>query len=646
MEEWVAPSNRRKSAENYDRAAAFIERQLGIHKSLTILVDEVDPLRMDPLLTNGWNTLLAMLVLAFPEVRWHFLIVKGRPAKSTLTEDSDLHRWSRFRSLHGITALHDPRGTPLFDGYGLRKHVFECIFKREREKIHSGKSDYFITGSVPFRSALASVLDEEEGYRWLLACIAYRHGFRVCAIASWTEAERLLGPGGKLDLKSAQSALCDSAQEEFVLSIEDWYLSYPDQNNVRGMSNLENRSQTLPALGLGPPPLRRFVTVGHEQQQGINEEKRDEYLTQLRKHELDITGMDLDLKQQRVYKPASGFITLWEELGLKRDWNHLRNNPTSSQQRQIPVGLAPGFTWPPDTSLPEDSEDEIGHSSPGRLLQIAEHLITRANTIIDSVNTVKEAVRGAVLATQALELLGCKTPTVSVEALLLKNAFEIIAECQFVGVEYHLSMKERLRDIHINLLSMSRWIHQSRQRDFQLNAKAMIITKLDSILAKYGEYEESEYCQRQLRKLHYEISILNDWRRRHPSVLFWPFRAYIEWVLRSSTHFIAATIGWVIVLLLMHLAVNLSNVSTLRQNDSVATKADSALSANAKGKMMLPSEDPLYQTMSAMLTGGLVEKDKPWMVKTVSYFAAIVGIVHLGVLVALLYSKSIRRSSS
>jgi hypothetical protein len=84
---------------------------------------------MNPLLANGWSTLVAMLVLAFPEVRWHVLVLSGRPCDDQPRDHpSELLRWETFQALHGVAALFDPRGTPLFDGYGLRQHVLDCIF--------------------------------------------------------------------------------------------------------------------------------------------------------------------------------------------------------------------------------------------------------------------------------------------------------------------------------------------------------------------------------------------------------------------------------------------------------------------------------------------------------------------------------------
>jgi hypothetical protein len=608
--EWVALPQGTTAGENFDRAAVFLTDQLGEGRILTVLVDEVDPLKLDPLMPYGWNTLIAMLVLAFPEVRWHFLTLTGRPPETQSTEENkELNRWRRFQVLHGIAAVQERRGSPLFDGYGIRQHVLENIFLREGQGAIGKRVR--ISGSVPKRRKLATVLDEEEGYRWLLACMAYRNGFRVHAISSWREAEALLAQEGKLMHPSGRTASPGNQTEDFALSLEDWFLGYPDQT-IRGMSKLDYRSEILPALGSEPPPLRRFLTVGHEKQSNEQADLRKEQLRQLREAESIGTGKRLSKKQQITYKPASGLYTLWKDMGLTRDWNQNCGEEISRRERRRRLGLAPGYIWPPDSSQSVDNSEEDGHSSEGRLLDIAEHLIKRATGFIDSVNTTTEAIRGAVLATQALELLGGKTPTVSVEALQLKHEFEVTAECQFVGVEYHLSMDERLKDIRKNLKAMSQWLHTSRRKDFMLNAEAMIVTRLIATLDEYGEYEESQFCQKRLRYLHHSVTHRNDLRTNWPlAILLWPFRAYIEFVLRSLGYFSGAL---AIVTLLFCVGFKIANP------------------AHSTG---------LHSTMLAFFTVSF--QDTNVATKLLSYSAAATGVLNFGLLVTYLYSKMIRK---
>lgn len=68
---------------------------------------------------------------------------------------------------------------------------------------------------------------------------------------------------------------------------------------------------------------------------------------------------------------------------------------------------------------------------------IAETLLRRAEIFASEACTVKDYIKGAVLATEALEMLGGRTATLSLVALGLNHQFEVLAECAFVGVGYH-----------------------------------------------------------------------------------------------------------------------------------------------------------------------------------------------------------------
>jgi hypothetical protein len=584
-----------------------------------------------------------MLVLAFPEVRWHFLVLTGRPRddQRDRANQEPLHRWDSFQALHGIDGLFEPRGTPLFDGYGLRQHVLTCMTEDENQDRHFNRRSLRSVGSVPARRALATVLDEEEGYRWLQAYMAYRHGFRVCAIAFWREAENLLGSGGRLDPKASPRDDALIHNSFFALSLEDWFLSYPDQNDP-ATSDLRRRSELLPALRLQAPPLRRFLTVGHQHQAGVLVDRRNNWLAQLRKQEIGATGHPLKQKQQIAFKPASGIFSLWKELGLDRDWNSSGEQAWRPSLRRKYQGLAPGYFWPPDISDTAVTQNvDEGHSSPGRLLHLAECLIDRANVLVRECNTATEALRGAVLATQALELLGCRTPTVSVEALLLKHAFEVIAECQFPGVQYHLNLKERLADVKANLAGMSFWLHHNRRRDFMLNAEAQILSKLSSILVEYGEYEEAELCQQELRDLRRQISVRYDFKTRSLfAPLIWPFRWYIVFVLRSTANFFLSIAILIAIFWGAHYFEGRESVSASddRAHCSVVPK-----NSRCKDSPALAG-GAFYDTFKAIISGEPIDKEKTtFWARMISYVASSLGVLNLGILISELHSRMNRR---
>jgi hypothetical protein len=445
-----------------------------------------------------------------------------------------------------------------------------------------------------------------------------------------------LGSGGRLDHKASPRDDALIHNSFFALSLEDWFLSYPDQNDP-ATSDLRRRSELLPALRLQAPPLRRFLTVGHQHQAGVLVDRRNNWLAQLRKQEIGATGHPLKQKQQIAFKPASGIFSLWKELGLDRDWNSSGEQAWRPSLRRKYQGLAPGYFWPPDISDTAVTQNvDEGHSSPGRLLHLAECLIDRANVLVRECNTATEALRGAVLATQALELLGCRTPTVSVEALLLKNAFEVIAECQFPGVQYHLNLKERLADVKANLAGMSFWLHHNRRRDFLLNAEAQILSKLSSILVEYGEYEEAELCQQELRDLHRQISVRYDFKTRPLfAPLIWPFRWYIVFVLRSTANFFLSIAILIAVFWAAH---------CFEQRVYVSTLAGSGDPENSRRNDSLSLPDgAFYDTFKAIISGEPIEKERTSGARIISYIASSLGVLNLGILISVLHSRMNRR---
>ena len=71
---------------------------------------------------------------------------------------------------------------------------------------------------------------------------------------------------------------------------------------------------------------------------------------------------------------------------------------------------------------------------------IAEKLMERSRRLLKNSESVIDAIHAATLALEAKELLACKTPTKSLEALSLQHQAEVEAESMFYGVEYDLDV--------------------------------------------------------------------------------------------------------------------------------------------------------------------------------------------------------------
>lgn len=534
IQQYSIPAGIGEKRDLFPDIAYFLKMRLNENSCLTVLVDEVNPFEINPLRSSGWSSLLAMLILAFPEIRWVFMVVTGKPSpeyekveinkdKKETKKSIDIRaEWDKFQNRHGAGSLTEPRSTPLFDGYGIR------LWIKERMKKDTQENNAYNEEHMPKRPKLALVLDDEVCYSRYLGLIAYTNGYRVHATESWTETKNLLKDEGLID-----------NSEGFELSIEDWYLNFHDQTEHQ-ISDLDKRLEILPALRQEDKKIRRrFLTVG-DRRNGEGHNKRFIRRRQLRKLRLKERnqGMSVRRGEQKILKPASGIYALWEQLGLARV---LTERVGNHKYR----GLATGYHWPPipEKKTPKNNNNNVhsSHSSPGRLKQIAEHLVSRATQLQENSNSVTDDIRGAVLATQALEILGCRTPTLSLEALGLKHVLETKASCRFPGVTYHVALGNRMTDMQRNLKAMGRWLDHRRREDFILNAEAPILSRMVDILDKFGRFEEAEQCRVRLRTLHQKMQTSSDIRdHKIGSLLMWPLRAYAELVLRSLGHFAVA----------------------------------------------------------------------------------------------------------
>ncbi len=613
--QYSAPAGIGDACELFPDIAYFLKMRLKNHTRLTVLVDEVNPLDMNPLRSSGWSSLLAMLILAFPEIRWVFMVVTGRPKpeyddndKEKINNKKLLDDWDKFQIRHGAGSLTELRSTPLFDGYGIRLWIRLCMKRDASEKPEYDEK------LMPSRPKLALVLDDEVCYAHYLGLIAYTNGFRVHATESWAETKNILKKDGLIE-----------NSEGFELSIEDWYLQFPDQTDHQ-MSDLDKRQETLPALNSATKEIRRrFLTVGdrrHNEKHG-NRFKRRRQLRKLRMAERNY-GLSVRRSEQKILKPATGMYALWENLGLARV---LTDRVKNHKYR----GLAKGYHWPPPPDKKslqtESKEGKSSHSSPGRLKQIAEHLVSRAMYLQENSHSITDDIRGAVLATQALEILGCRTPTLSLEALGLKHVLETKASCRFPGVTYHVALNHRIKNIQSNLKSIGRWLDHRRRQDFILNAEAPILSRMVDVLDKFGRFEEAEQCRVRLRTLHQKMQTRSDIRdNKIGSLLMWPLRAYAELVLRSLTNF------GISILVMIALFSIVFWVAGIHENDYFFR---SGLRGLYEG---------IHTTINAVFTGGIPDlKETNKYCTIISWFATIAGFINLGLLISHFYSIFARK---
>ncbi len=538
---------------SFDAAAAEISRWVA-EDEVTILVSEVQPLKLNPL-NPGVDSLLAALILTFPEVRWLFGTIRGY-GKGNDGELDD------FRRNHGLQHLFQPWQTPLFDGSGLRDWVRQCA-KNDKE---SEKDAAYL----PRREQLAVAMDEETDYAYLHAYTAYRFGFRAMALTRWNAVEAVLGKKTDPD-----------AEDNLKIVLEDLYLNFPDGG--KGMSKLAKKAETL--CRLETTEHRILITCGHHIAGDARKRENRAYIADQRRNGKHI---------QYLYKPHGGIFSVWDNSKLRMKLTH---------------GVGDGYEWPPNWKaiervLSSASDDEThSHSSPGVLLQIARHLLNRAERLLaHSITTAEEAVRGAVLATDALELLGGKTPTSAAEALALKHQFALHAECQFVGVQHNISLAPRFEEIERDAKSIARWFRPREKKKTVLNIQMDIINRLVVVLRQYNQFDEELECLGKVRQLQNSIYMFNSWR-----IIYWPFLRYSEFLLASFSKFMTAIFLWATALILL-----------VRLNSH------------------LPFNRVVEGAVSAFFAGNPIAGEGT-LIMVCSTIAVLAGLAHLGIFISHLY---------
>jgi len=521
-------------------------------------------------------SVVAMLVLAFPEIHWVF-VTPHQPINSALFAQAHLLRASN--PLAEILALCDGKFTNLFDATNLRNLI------RRKMRDVAWQSDQ-ITSHLPLRRALAAAVDEEETYVYFNAYTAYRFGFRSHAVTSYAMMKMLF--------ESSSQA----HHEPTLLTFEDIYLNFPDEVPDVHLSNLEKRTEKFGKLE--ESTYRIIVTVGHRYDQQAWKSNLD-YLQNLRSQ-----GKFCNI----LYKPLAGIFDLWKKSGL-RGWLHADR------------GLGPDFRWPPPRA---DADDHQGHhSAPGRLLEIADRLIERAERILQSATSVPDAVHGAVLALEAQELLGNKTPTTTLEALALKHELEVTAECMFYGVEYNFDVKTRIKDIQRDVKSIGNWFRSKTRRRSELNAEFGILSELVRIFRQYNQFDEEQECLQQIREVHRHL-----WFRKHKSWawIFYPARWYIEYLLGRMHRFVAAIALWIFALgLLFHASEQQSGSWLAKFSGTLVHVFTSFFGLQPPHEMAMHAPDSALNLPLA------------WAV----IFAIAIGFVHLGIFVSHLYSIIARK---
>lgn len=471
------------------------------------------PGALDPLAAASdtpWAAVVAMLMLAFPEVHW--ITVSYEPSSEEF--EVGAHCVCADHKLSDVLRAPSVLVTPLFDPSGLRSHI-------RRHLLPAGPGSPLASGPIPVRSESAVAVDDELSYAYLTSYVAFRLGYRVAAITSWEAMGGLLGTGrngpgtGESPYQGSQGRLGG----KIALSFEDLYLQFPDRpDRVEGFSDLRRRDEEFHALS--EIPHRVLVTVGYHRT-GPERATRRMNRTHLR---------GSAARSEIVNKPFAGLFDLMSRARLlHRD---------GSARTSI------NYRWPPNGAVVQHEQRQRGggHSAPGRLLLVSDRLLARAKAQVARANSVPQMILGATLALEAKELLAGRTPTTTLEALAIQHDAEVKVESMFYGVDYNIDVKSRFREIEREVGAISVWFDRRSKVRSALNARLSIVESIGTTFRDLHQFEEEQSCLAEARRLRNAV-----WVRSRPSRwLLYPLVKYIEFTLRSFGHFVLVLAIWLL----------------------------------------------------------------------------------------------------
>lgn len=454
---------------------------------VVVLVDSMKPAELTAIYENySWENLLALLILSFPEIHWCFslAIAPNFPIENSLES----------------LATSCVRNS-LFDPSGLRD------WARSQTNVHLCRLGSDL--QLPMRKRRAAVVDEEKPYAYLHAYTGYRFGSRTDIVTSWTLMKQLFGDG-------------DASPHGYWLLFEDMSLNFADKPNEVHLLHLEQeRAKRCPKLDSRSPLedsiYRILVTTG---------QARDD--TTLKENESYLKETKQDGKGRAIFKPAEGIFGLWDKAKLFAEQPRFKDTPDEIECERPPDDDDP-VALPNKKAHPERK----GHGAPGKLMLISETLIRRSRALLNKADCVETAVQGAVLATDALELIGGRTPTTAVDALTLKHQLEVLAECQFYGVGHHIDTERRWEDIQEETEKISHWFQPNEAQKAKLDAQIHILNRLVRVFREHNKFDEEQQCMIKARRVHNSL-----WLRKKPlRPLVTPFLRYFELLMSSFLWF-------------------------------------------------------------------------------------------------------------
>ena len=288
------------------------------------------------------------------------------------------------------------------------------------------------------------------------------------------------------------------------------------------------------------------------------------------------------------------------------------------------------------------SDKKSSHSAGFTSQFVAENLLKRAQDAYKKADSTQKFIMCALLCHEAIIILKGETFTTSAACLKLMHQAEVQAECLFSGI--HLNKTAVLARIDCIDKTFSQLI-KSEASSVKLQAIAAKLETTNSIrkiYESYGHFEEELYALKMVRNFivqeqketkNVNKSKIKALRPRLPKSLL----EYIYWLV-NDFNILFSCMAWIVIFSILIIAGlyasglicnhTLSNSSTTFIFEVFRKVALTFLSPN----------DAIYDFLKSSLL--------PWQQITLgllSIFISFVGLFHVGILVAMIYSKISRR---
>ena len=481
----------------------------------------------------------------------------------------------------------------MFDPWGQRRSLQELVYEKDPQKVGE--------------NSIGVVIDEESSFLHLNGYLMYRHGLGVYQIQTLAEMKKVL---------------CGSVTPEFIL--EDMELRFRDADENEG------RDYFLYPI----PPKKNSRNELYKAKDYLENVK--DYLENRKNKFCGLSELN---GKKRIIVTAF--------LGKLRDSKQFKNSQSWFVDKPFDGMFDSAFDCLRErdfVSVPK--EDIDSHSAPVRLQNIAEILVHRATLLLNSEKRflVENAIHAAVLAEEARRLLAGNTPALSLCALALRHRAEVLAECSFIGTSSDMDSEARLKELSH---SIGKIITDKRKI---IHAQIEIAGVLRQCYKECEQYYEEEEVNRFINKTRAKLLINKDDPIDNVfGHIFFPFVWYFNGLTKSVFRILAGSCGWIIIFGFVFLCFDYSTMNGFK---TVWTSGKGSqffiecmfrswstfiMGVTALGEIAAPP-------LTTFSKGTGLSFSLHWVFFwTVQLFESTIGLIHLGLLISVFYSRIARK---